>query len=254
MRRPFICGNWKMNKDRESALSLVRGILLGITPELGERVDIGVAPPFVYLPIVSAVIEGTPVKLSAQDVFWEKEGAFTGEVSPYMLKDLGCTYCIVGHSERRIYFGETDEHVNKKVKALLEACITPIVCVGEKLEEREEGRVFEVVSQQVKGALNGVEVSSGEEIVIAYEPVWAIGTGKVATPEIAQEVHSYIRSLLKETIGDVAEKVRILYGGSVKPDNIAGLMEQPDIDGALVGGASLKAESFCEIIKVAGGM
>ncbi|BAT71695.1 triosephosphate isomerase (TIM) [Thermosulfidibacter takaii ABI70S6] len=253
MRKPFICGNWKMHKHLNSSLSLVNELLLNIPPEVVEKVDIGVAPPFPYLWPVSIALRGATVKLAAQDVFWETEGAFTGEVSPTMLKDVGCDHCIVGHSERRIYFGETDEQINKKIKALLDVGITPILCVGEKLEEREAGKVFEVVNTQLKGALRDVCLDTPDNLVIAYEPVWAIGTGKVATPEIAQEVHAFIRSILKEVLGDIAEKIRILYGGSVKPNNIEGLIKQPDIDGALVGGASLKAHDFAEIIRIAGG-
>ena len=253
MRKTFVCGNWKMHKTADEALFLVKQLLIGIDAFWYEKVEVAVAPPFVYLFPLSRLLRGTPIGLSAQDVFWEMEGAFTGEVSPAMLKDLGCRYCIVGHSERRSYFGETDEDVNRKVKALISCGIVPIVCVGERLEEREAGKVKEVVERQVKGALDGVEIASPSDIVIAYEPVWAIGTGRVATPEDAQEVHAFIRELLKDMWGELADKIRILYGGSVKPDNVASLVAQPDIDGALVGGASLKAESFIEIVKNAGG-
>ena len=254
MRRPFVCGNWKMHKRLNEALALVKGIMTALCQEVYDRVDVAVAPPFVYIAALSLLAKGTPLALAAQDVFWEDEGAYTGEVSPLMLKDVGCLYCIVGHSERRTYFGETDETVNRKVRALLKAGIRPIVCVGERLKEREEDRVFEVVKRQVLGALEGVSLSTPHGLVVAYEPVWAIGTGRVATPEVAQEVHAFIRGLLMELYGDMAEGIRILYGGSVKPDNISGLMEQPDIDGALVGGASLKVESFVEIVKRAGGL
>lgn len=253
MRRTFVCGNWKMHKTAKEALLLVKQLLIGIDATWYDKVEVAVAPPFVYLFPLSRLLAGTPIGLSAQDVFWEGEGAFTGEVSPVMLKDLECRYCIVGHSERRIYFGEKDKDVNKKVRALISQGITPIVCVGERLEEREAGKVKEVVEGQIKGALDGVEIASPSDIVIAYEPVWAIGTGKVATPEDAQEVHAFIRELLKSMWGKLADEIRILYGGSVKPDNVAPLVAQPDIDGALVGGASLKAESFVEIVKNAGG-
>ncbi len=253
MRKPFICGNWKMHKRLDEALELVKGIMMKLDYNCYERADVAVAPPFVYLSAVSLLVKATPLDLCAQDVFWEKEGAYTGEVSPVMLKDVGCDYCIVGHSERRTYFCETDETVNKKVKALIEHEITPIVCVGERLEEREAGKVFEVVGRQIREGLAGVKIDAPNQLVIAYEPVWAIGTGKVATPQQAQEVHSFIRELLREMFGAMADSIRILYGGSVKPNNIASLIEQEDIDGALVGGASLSAPDFTQIVKIAGG-
>jgi len=198
---------------------------------------------------VSEAIKGTDVTLSAQDVFWEVQGAFTGQISAPMLADVGCKYGIVGHSERRQFFGETDETVNKKVGALLKAGILPIVCVGEMLAEREAGKTLEVVSRQVRGGLAGFPSNVVAQLTIAYEPVWAIGTGKTATTAQAQEVHAAIRKLLRELAGDAADQVRIQYGGSVKPDNAAELMSQPDVDGALVGGASLKAEDFTAIVK-----
>ncbi len=251
MRRPLVCGNWKMHNDLRGSLSLVKSLLLRLDPVWLDKVDVAVAPVFLHLSPVGKLLEGTPILLCAQDVFWEREGAFTGEVSPYMLRDVGCSLCIVGHSERRSYFGETDEGVNRKVKALISEGITPIICVGETLEEREAGRVFDVVGSQLDGALKNVECCTGNEFVIAYEPVWAIGTGRVATPEEAQEVHSFIRSRLEAMYGGVAREVRILYGGSVKPDNFASLISQEDIDGALVGGASLKSDAFSEIVKIA---
>jgi triosephosphate isomerase len=209
-----------------------------------------VAPVFTALDAVSAEINGSNICLSSQNVFWEERGAYTGEIAPGMLKDVGCTYAIIGHSERRQYFGETDETVNKRVKAALAAGLTPIVCVGETLEDRESGKTIEIVARQVKGGLEGLGAAEIEKLVIAYEPVWAIGTGKTASPEQAEEVHADIRTLVGEIAGaDTASGIRILYGGSVKPDNVDVLMSQPDIDGARVGGAALKADSFARIIK-----
>jgi triosephosphate isomerase len=199
---------------------------------------------------VAKAIKGSSIKLSAQDMYWEAEGAFTGEVSPLMLKDVGCEYVIIGHSERRTYFSETNETVNKKVKAAHAHSLKPIVCVGERLEERESGITKDVVRDHVVNGLAGITEEQMLSTVIAYEPVWAIGTGKTATPEQAQEVHGFIRGLLAEIYSsDVAEAVRIQYGGSVKPNNIAELMAQPDIDGGLIGGASLDADSFAQIVK-----
>ena len=247
MRTPIIAGNWKMHKGpseaKAFALDLVKA-LVGI-----RDVEVVIAPPFVSLVPVREVIEGSSIKLCAQDVFWENEGAFTGEVSPLMLKDCGCTYVIIGHSERRTYFGETDETVNRKVQAVLRAGLKAIVCVGERLEEREAGKTLQVVREQVEGALRGLGAKELKDIVIAYEPVWAIGTGRNATPEQAQEVHAWIRELVAEGFGQgAASSLRILYGGSVKPDNVDELMAAPDIDGALVGGASLKVDSFVRIV------
>lgn len=231
------------SEARSFAHELVRS--LGTPPE----VEVIIAPPFVSLLPVWEVIEGSPIQLAAQDVFWEREGAYTGEVSPPMLKECGCTYVIIGHSERRNYFGETDEMVNKKVKAALKEGLKVILCVGEKLEEREAGRTLEVVRRQVLRGLEGLGVEALQEVVIAYEPVWAIGTGRNATPEQAQEVHAAIRGIIGERFDPkVASEIRILYGGSVKPDNIDELMAPPDIDGALVGGASLKVDSFLRIV------
>lgn len=214
------------------------------------NVEIVVCPPFISLHAVKEMLAGSRIGLGAQNVYWEKSGAFTGEVSAPMLKSVGCTYVIIGHSERRTYFGETDETVNKRIFAALAEGLKPIVCIGETLEEREAGKTFEVIKRQVEGGLANLSVEQMATVVIAYEPVWAIGTGKTATPAQAQEVHAFIRKLLNDIFGQTtAEATRIQYGGSVKPDNAAELMAQPDIDGALVGGASLKADSFEKIIK-----
>jgi triosephosphate isomerase (TIM) len=248
MRTPIIAGNWKLNKTIAEAVKLVT--------ELRERVaditdvDIIVAPTFTALSAVSRALEGSNIYLSAQDMFWEASGAFTGEISPPMLTDVGCDYVIIGHSERRAYFGETNESVNRKVKAALTHGLKPIVCVGEKLEEREAGQMKAVVEDHVINGLAGLSSAQLFSAVIAYEPVWAIGTGKTATPDQAQEVHAFIRSLLSaQYSANIAAQVRIQYGGSVKPENAAELLAQPDIDGALVGGASLEAESFAQIVK-----
>ena len=248
MRTPVIVGNWKMHNTVDESLALVRELkqlVLGV-----GGVEIVVAPVFTALDAVSAEINGSNIALSSQNMFWEEKGAYTGEIAPGMIKDVGCTYAIIGHSERRQYFGETDETVNKRVKAALTADLTPILCVGETLEDREAGNTLAVVSRQVKGGLEGLGSTEIDKLIIAYEPVWAIGTGKTATPEQAEGVHADIRKLVGEIAGaDTASGIRILYGGSVKPDNVDVLMSQPDIDGALVGGAALKAESFARIIK-----
>jgi triosephosphate isomerase len=248
MRTPIIAGNWKLNKNRAEAEVLAKGVVEAVKDAKG--VEVILCPVFTALETVARVVAGTNVKLGAQDVYWEETGAFTGEVSGSLLKDIGCTYVIVAHSERRQFFGETNETANKKVKAVLKNGLTPILCVGETLAEREAGKMEAVVSAHVRHGLVGLSVAELEQIVIAYEPVWAIGTGKTATPQQAQDVHALIRSLLKEIGGEtVAAKMRIQYGGSVKPDNVKELMAQPDIDGALVGGASLKADSFAALVK-----
>jgi len=248
MRKPFIAGNWKLNLLTEPAMKLAGELktqLRGV-----DQVEIAVGPVYTVLSAVGKVLAGSNIGLAAQDVYWEDAGAFTGEVGPAMLKDVGCRYAIIGHSERRQYFSETDESVNKKVKAALKAGLIPICCVGELLPEREAGKTLKVVETQVKGALAGISKTEVGPLVIAYEPVWAIGTGRVATPEQAQEVHQFIRRQLALLYDPaLAESIRIQYGGSVKPDNIRELMKMPDLDGALVGGASLKAESFVGIIK-----
>ena len=248
MRTPVIAGNWKLFNTIGEALGLVRGLkplVAGVSD-----VEIIVAPVFTAISSVSAEVQGTNIKVAAQDVYWEETGAFTGEVAPAMLKDAGCTYVIIGHSERRQFFGETDETVNKKIKAVIKAGLIPIMCVGELLQEREAGTTMQVIEKQVKGGLSGLSSNEIAKLIIAYEPVWAIGTGKTATPAQAQEVHASIRSLVAALAGtQIAVNMRILYGGSVKPDNAAELMGQADIDGALVGGASLKADSFAGIVK-----
>jgi len=248
MRKVIIAGNWKMNKTIPESMDIVNQIkrnLYDIT-----EIEIVVCPSFVSLSDVSGITMDTNIGLGAQDVYWEKEGAFTGEVSTSMLKSAGCRYVIIGHSERRQFFGETNETVNKKMKAALKDGLKPIVCVGEKLDERKAGRTFDVVKDHIENSLKGLTKDDMMKTVIAYEPVWAIGTGVNATKEQAEEVHKYIRTLIKNMFGEeVANSVRIQYGGSVKPENIAELISQPDVDGALVGGASLKAESFCDIVK-----
>ncbi len=246
MRTPIIAGNWKMHKTIPEARQLVQDLKAGVSGASG--VEIIVAPVFTALSAVADQLSGSPIKLAAQNVFWEEQGAFTGEIGPAMLKDAGCSHVIIGHSERRQYFGETDETVNKRIRAALAAGLTPIVCIGETLEEREAGNTMAVIERQLKGGLAGFPAQEISQMVIAYEPVWAIGTGKTATPDQAQEVHAAVRKLVAEAAdAPTAEGIRILYGGSVKPDNVDDLMAQPDIDGALVGGASLKADSFSRI-------
>lgn len=250
MRKPFIAGNWKMNLLRDSSVALVQGLADRLAVD--GKVDVAVCPPAVYLHDVGAALRGSPVALGAQNMSAEKEGAFTGEISSAMLKDVGCRYVILGHSERRQLFGETDASVNKKIKAALAAGLTPIVCVGETLEQREGDATEQVIAEQMRGSLADLTAQQGGQLVIAYEPVWAIGTGKTATPAQAEEVHAQIRTLLSQQFGaDVAESIRIQYGGSVKPDNAAELLAQPNIDGALVGGASLKADDFAAIVAAA---
>lgn len=248
-RKKIIAGNWKMNKTVADAKALVEGIKMEIGEFLG--VDVVLCPPFTALSAVSAIIDDCHIKLGAQNMHWEAEGAFTGEVSPGMLRDLYCNYVILGHSERRAYFGETDEIVNKKVNAALAGALIPMVCVGETLQERESGSAEAVVRGQVLKSLAGLGADM-EKVVVAYEPVWAIGTGKTATPEQAQEMHAFIRGVMSEMAGqDVAETVRIQYGGSMKPANARELLGKPDIDGGLIGGAALDVRSFVEIVKAA---
>ena len=248
MRTPIIVGNWKLNKTISEAVALV-AVLRSLVADVTD-VEIVVAPVFTGLSAVAEALADGNIRLAAQDVFWEDSGAFTGEVSPGLLKDVGCDYVIIGHSERRQYFGETNENVNRKAKAAHAHGLTPIICTGESLEEREAGKTGTVVKDHL---LKGIAELSADQIastVIAYEPVWAIGTGHNATPDRAQEVHALIRSLLSEIYSpDVASQVRIQYGGSVKPDNAAELIAQPDVDGALVGTASWEAESFAQIVK-----
>lgn len=247
MRRMLIAGNWKMNNSCAESVELVSQLKDILSAR--KEIDIAVAPPFTALGAVAAVLKGSPIGLSAQNVFWEESGAFTGEISTAMLKDVGCRYVIIGHSERRQYFSETDETVNKRLKAALKASLIPIVCIGETLAEREAEKTLPVIEQQLKGGLKGLSLEEMETVIIAYEPVWAIGTGKTATPDQAQEVHRFIRDLIAGIFSkEIADDTRILYGGSVKPDNVDQLMVQLDIDGALVGGASLKADAFARIV------
>jgi len=245
MRTPIFAANWKMHKTTGEAAAFVDAFL-PLVADAGA--DVVLAPAFGALYGVGQALGGSAVALAAQNVNPEEQGAFTGEVSPPMLVDLGCAYAIVGHSERRALFGETSEFVARKARALLAAAIRPIVCVGETDEEREAGRAEEIVADQLARSLAGIEASQAADVVVAYEPVWAIGTGKTATPEIAQEVHGLIRKRLGDQFGEAGDTIRIQYGGSVKPDNVAELMAQPDIDGGLVGGAGLDAESFASIV------
>jgi len=248
MRRLIIAGNWKMYRTIDESIELVN-LLKRSLVDIAE-IEIVVCPPFTSLSDVREAIMDTNIRLGAQDCYWEKEGAFTGEISCAMLKSAGCAYVIIGHSERRQYFGETNETVNKKVKAALREGLKPIVCVGERLEERKANRTFDVVKDHVTNSLAGLTRDEIAKTVIAYEPVWAIGTGLTATKEQAEEVHKYIRELLKKMYdAELANAVRIQYGGSVKPENIKELILQEDVDGALVGGASLKADQFSQIIK-----
>jgi triosephosphate isomerase (TIM) len=248
MRRPIIAGNWKMYKKSSEAVELVRQLRNLVS--LVRDVDVVVAPPMTALAAVHRTLEDSRIHLAAQDVHPEAEGAFTGNVSVGMIVDAGCSHVIVGHSERREYHQETDALIHKKAAAALAGGLTPIVCVGERLAEREANRTLEVIRTQVEGVLAGFAPAQIPSLVLAYEPVWAIGTGRTASPAQAQEVHAAIRGIVRERFGaEAADALRIQYGGSVKPDNIDDLMAQPDIDGALVGGASLKAESFARIVK-----
>lgn len=250
MRRKFVAGNWKMN----NTLAEARQLLTELTLALGEleSIERAVCPPFTALSLAAEMLEGTGIGVGAQNMHWEAKGAFTGEISPPMVAEL-CQYVIIGHSERRQYFGETDETVNRKVKAALEHGLTPIVCIGESLEENQAGKTGEVVSRQVRQGLAGLTPEQARRLVLAYEPIWAIGTGLAATPEDANAIHrDVVRAALAEMFGpQVADAVRIQYGGSVKPENAAAFFAQSDIDGALVGGASLKAASFVEIARLA---
>lgn len=250
MRRFLIAGNWKMNLLRDSSLQLVHQLLDTLHPS--SSVEVAIMPPSVYLHDVGAALRGSHIGLGAQNLYHQDEGAFTGEISGKMLKDLGCSYVILGHSERRQYFAETDGTVNQKTLASFKYGLTPIVCVGETLEERESDRTSTVIETQVRGSLANLTPEQMESTVVAYEPVWAIGTGRTASPEQAEEVHLHIRSLLTDMFGgDTAHRVRIQYGGSVKADNALELLGKPNIDGALVGGASLKADSFGAIVEAA---
>jgi len=249
-RRSLIAANWKMHKTLSEARTLTRQVRQGLPP--GGNAEVALAPPFTALTAVAAELAGSGIRLAGQDTFWERQGAYTGAISPVMLKDAGCHYVIVGHSERRQFFGETDRTVNRKLKAALTAQLIPICCIGETLEERQAGQTLARVGKQLEDGLADLSALTGDTLVLAYEPVWAIGTGLTATPAQAQEVHAFIRSFLRELLHAAAEDIRILYGGSVTPDNAASLMAEADIDGALVGGASLKAASFLGIIAAAG--
>lgn len=248
MRKPIIAGNWKMNKTAEETKALIQG-LIPLVRDV-DSVDIVVCPTFVNLSVAAEALKGTNIALGAQNMHFEKSGAYTGEISADMLLAYGVKYVILGHSERRQFFGETDEGVNKKAKAALEAGLIPIVCVGETLEEREAGITVETVCKQTKLALLGLSASQASQVVIAYEPIWAIGTGKTATAEDANETIGAIRGAVKDVYGDaVAQSLRIQYGGSMKPSNASELMAKPEIDGGLIGGAALKAEDFSQIVK-----
>jgi triosephosphate isomerase len=247
-RLPFMAGNWKMNRTVEEALDLVRQLKISLKGI--EDVEVAIAPPFTALYPVSQELKESSIHLAAQNLFYEEKGAFTGEISPVMLKEINCRYAIIGHSERRQYFGEIDATVNRRIKAALRFDLKVIFCIGETLEEREEGKTFAVLERQVEGGLKDLVEKEAKNIVVAYEPVWAIGTGKTATPEQAEEVHQFIRRKIERLYSrEISEEIRIQYGGSVTPENIKGLMDQGDIDGALVGGASLKAETFSRIVR-----
>lgn len=252
MRKPFVAGNWKMNTDSQSSVELARAVASGASNMAGTNVTVAVIPPFVYLQAVAQAVSASDVAVGAQDLYVEQEGAFTGEISPGMLKDVGCIYVLCGHSERRHVIGESDELVGRKVTAAIGGGLLPILCVGELLEQRDAGQTEQVVARQLKAGLAGLSAEKMSAVTIAYEPVWAIGTGRTATPEQAQEVHAFIRKLLAEMYDEsLAQEIRIQYGGSVKPGNAADLIGREDVDGALVGGASLKADDFLGIIQAA---
>ncbi len=249
MRKAIIAGNWKMHKTTSEAVRLVKQLKVLVSDEIAG-VEVVVCPPFTALAAVAEVLRGSAIRLGAQNVHWMDEGAYTGEVSPAMLKDLGCHYVIVGHSERRQYFGETDEVVRRKIEALLERGMSAIACVGESLDERKAGLTESVVAREVEAVAKGLRLDDPARLVIAYEPIWAIGTGETATPEEAERMAAFIRSELERHLGPAAAReIRIQYGGSVKPENIGSFMQKPNIDGALVGGASLDASSFAQIVK-----
>jgi triosephosphate isomerase len=245
MRKKIVAGNWKMNLTKNEGLLLVEGVLNGVGNS-NAKVILGV--PFPFISDAVSMVDGSAVSIAAQNCHQERSGAYTGEVSVNMLKSFGCDYCIVGHSERRQYFGETDRYINHKIELLLEAGIGPIYCCGETLEQRQSGEHFRIIEEQIQSALQGFTKDQLKQIVIAYEPVWAIGTGETATPEQAQEIHSFIRGKLSQVMGNEAQEISILYGGSLKPDNANELFSQPDIDGGLIGGASLKAPDFLSIV------
>jgi triosephosphate isomerase (TIM) len=250
LRKRIIAGNWKMNKSVAEAKDLASDI----KRELADcrDVDVVLCPPFTSLPVVGETLDNTQIKFGAQNMHWESDGAYTGEISANMLRSIYCHYVILGHSERRSYFGETDEIVNKKAKAALAGNLIPIVCIGETLEERKAERQNEVVKSQLEGSLAGISTEDLKRVILAYEPVWAIGTGEVATPEQAQDIHAFIRQVVAEIAGaEIADGIRIQYGGSMKPSNAAELLAQTDIDGGLIGGAALDARTFVELVRVA---
>ena len=251
MRKLFIAGNWKMNLDETSVTALAGELQVQLSGEqVFGKVDVAVCPPFVYLPAVGKVLSGSEIQVGSQNVYFESNGAFTGEISVAMLKDVGCRYIIIGHSERRHVMGEDDELINKKLHSVLQGGLEAILCIGELLSEREQGQTEKVVERQLRNGLIGVDLQDMSRLTIAYEPVWAIGTGKTASPAQAQEAHAFSREIIADIFdGSVADQVRIQYGGSVKPENAAELLGLKDVDGALVGGASLKADSFTGIIK-----
>ena len=249
MRRSLVVGNWKMNGSRERSRTLANEILVGLGQD--SNADVGICPPFLHLADVSSIVTGSALLLGAQNVADQNEGAFTGEISALMLKEVGCHYAIVGHSERRLLYSESNALVAARYAKAIENGLIPILCLGETLEERESDRTFSVISQQLDAVLDLAGVQSLAAAVIAYEPVWAIGTGRTASPEQAQEVHAWIRARIAGLDANVAEKLQILYGGSVKPDNAAELFSRPDIDGGLIGGASLDATSFLKICHAA---
>ncbi len=251
MRKKFVAGNWKMYKDKSETLELISELKTKLNTYSPE-VEVAICPPFTSLELASELIKNSPIRLGAQNMHSEIEGAYTGEVSAKMLKSFGVEYVILGHSERRTYFKETDEFINQKIRRAIEFDLKPIFCLGETLEERESGKTFEVVENQLTKGLFAISRIDLEKIVIAYEPVWAIGTGRTATPEQAQEVHAFLRTKISEIYDtEVASRIKILYGGSVKPENARELFKQPDIDGGLIGGACLKADSFYQIILAA---
>jgi len=248
-RRPLIAGNWKMYKTAAQARDYINQLKTMVSSR--TRVDVALAPPFPAIEAAVRAAADSPLVIAAQNVFWEEEGAYTGEVSAAMLNDLGVELVIIGHSERRQYFGETDETVNRRIKAAVANGLRPIVCIGETLDQREAGLTFSVLATQIKDGLAGMDPKAAEQLILAYEPIWAIGTGRTATPETAQEAHQFIRNQLTGLFDKkLANAIRILYGGSVKPENTADLLAQTDVDGALVGGASLKVDAFYEIVDI----
>jgi len=252
MRKPFVAGNWKMNTDSHSSVGLAKAVASGSLEMASRKVTVAVCPPFVYLQVVAGALSASSIAVGAQDLYFESKGAFTGEISASMLKDIGCTYVLCGHSERRHVIGEPDKLINKKVTAAIIGGLLPILCVGELLAERQDSKTEQVITRQMNEGLAGLNEEKVSAVTIAYEPVWAIGTGHTATPQQAQEAQDFIRKLLAEMYDNqVAEDIRILYGGSVNPANAAELMRQRDIDGLLVGGASLKADDFIAIIRAA---